>query len=381
MGVALGLSSCVVSSFCFGSMYVAVRKSGDPRDGMVVQWVVCSAIFLVGFLTFLFTGCPPFQHFAMFGGALWALGNLTAVPIINAIGLGMGILIWGVCGCVVGWAIGRFGLFGVNPNVPNSPILNYAGLVFVIIGGILFALVRPKDNKNNAKNDDEMPNELIGQKTMTESGAMTEERIGLVETDKGGDGTQRMAADGTDEGNGQRKSAEKLATENVAKCMDSNLQKRIFAICSAVFAGICYGAMFTPVIYMQDNSELFDNPPKDAILYVFSHFSGVYLTSTAVLLIYICFTKNRPYMDNRLIFPALLAGVFWAIAMLAWFVANDQLSQAITFPINSMAPGVIASVWSVLYFKEVDKRDLKLLASAMLVTIFGAVLVGLSKAI
>nr|CAD2137477.1 unnamed protein product [Meloidogyne enterolobii] len=70
----------------------------------------------------------------MLGGLLWAIGNLTAIPIIKTIGLGMGILIWGTVNCVVGWATGRFGLFGVNASTPSSPNLNYLGLVFVIVG-------------------------------------------------------------------------------------------------------------------------------------------------------------------------------------------------------------------------------------------------------
>ena len=46
-----------------------------------------------------------------------------------------------------------------------------------------------------------------------------------------------------------------------------------------------------------------------------------------------------------------------------------------------MAPGVIASLWSVIYFKEIEKKDLPLLLCAMFVTIFGVALVGLSKAL
>jgi uncharacterized membrane protein YdcZ (DUF606 family) len=65
------------------------------------------------------------------------LGNLTAIPIINTIGLGMGILIWGAVNCIVGWATGRFGLFGVKSSMPVSPNMNYLGLVLVIVGYIL----------------------------------------------------------------------------------------------------------------------------------------------------------------------------------------------------------------------------------------------------
>uniref|UniRef100_A0A914HCL9 Transmembrane protein 144 n=1 Tax=Globodera rostochiensis TaxID=31243 RepID=A0A914HCL9_GLORO len=378
MSVVLGLSACVVSSFCFGTMYVAVRRAGDPGDGMVVQWLVCSAIFLIGLLTYIFTGTPPFQHFAMFGGALWAVGNLTAIPIINAIGLGMGILIWGVCGCVVGWAIGRFGLFGLKESVPSSPNLNYAGLVFVIIGGILFALVRPKGKNDVQTVVDSASSELSRQAIpLTESAATgrgtVEERIGLVEMDGGGAERTAVAVDVVVR---PRKSSGGAAVTST-----NGLRGRVIGVVFSVFAGVCYGSMFTPVIYMQHNPQKFNNPPREAIHYVFSHFSGVYLTSTAVLLFYIGYKNNKPYIDSRLIFPSFLAGTFWAFAMLAWFMANDLLSQAITFPINSMAPGVIASLWSVFYFGEVDKKDLKLLTAAIFITIFGAILVGLSTAL
>jgi hypothetical protein len=70
---------------------------------------------------------------------------------------------------------------------------------------------------------------------------------------------------------------------------------------------------FTPVIYIQDNPEKFNNPPKDAIYYVFSHFAGIYLTSTAVLLIYVAYKRNNPFFDNQLILPSFLAGILWAV--------------------------------------------------------------------
>lgn len=62
------------------------------------------------------------------------LGNATAIPIISMIGMGMGILLWGVTNCICGWASSRYGLFGLNKEVPNNVILNYMGLGCVIIG-------------------------------------------------------------------------------------------------------------------------------------------------------------------------------------------------------------------------------------------------------
>lgn len=73
-------------------------------------------------------------------------------------------------------------------------------------------------------------------------------------------------------------------------------------------------------------------------------------------------------------------GVLWATAMLAWFVANDKLSQAVTYPINGMVPGVVATLYSVFYFKEITgKRNFQILGLAIAITLIGAGMVGLSK--
>uniref|UniRef100_A0A183BW89 Transmembrane protein 144 n=1 Tax=Globodera pallida TaxID=36090 RepID=A0A183BW89_GLOPA len=283
---------------------------------------------------------PPFQPLAMLGGLIWAIGNLTALPIIKMIGMGLGTLIWGTVNCIVGWATGRFGLFGVKALAPASPSLNYVGLFFVIIGGVLFALVPPKTQQQNES---------------------TEERVEDRETEESrhGDGQSVEIRQG-----------------------QTTLNQRIIAIVLSVFAGICYGSIFTPVVYMQDNPEKFHPPPpKGGIYYVFPHFSGVYLTSTAVLVIYIAYKNNRPYIDNRLIFPSFLAGVLWAFGTLAWFWANDILSQAITFPITVSGASAVCSLWSVLYLKEVANEHLKLYIVAMFLSIIGVTMVGLSKSV
>ena len=69
-----------------------------------------------------------FFPFAAFGGALWATGNCMSVPIINSIGLSMGLLIWGAANMLMGWAIGKFGLFDLTENTLSHEGLNYAGV-------------------------------------------------------------------------------------------------------------------------------------------------------------------------------------------------------------------------------------------------------------
>lgn len=86
----------------------------------------------------------------------------------------------------------------------------------------------------------------------------------------------------------------------------------------SIVAGFCYGTTFVPTVYIQDNPEKFHNPSKDGIDYVFSNFVGIYLTSITVLIIYIFYKKNRPYVEPQIIGPALIGGLMWAVAQMSW---------------------------------------------------------------
>uniref|UniRef100_A0AC34QKN2 Transmembrane protein 144 n=1 Tax=Panagrolaimus sp. JU765 TaxID=591449 RepID=A0AC34QKN2_9BILA len=344
MSAFVGLLACGVSSVFFGSMFVPIRKH-NTGDGLFVQWVMCSAIVAIGMIVNAAKDFPQFQPLAMVGGFLWAVGNLTAVPIINMIGLGMGILVWGTVNCVVGWACGRFGLFGINPSVPDSPIVNYVGLILVVIGGFLFSQIRPSVSQAH----DGPENDLDAQDAAENSHLIPNENEIDAEQQAGTEVVSRKA-------------------------------KRSLGIILSLLAGLFYGVTFVPVIYIQDHKEDFRNPPPEAISYAFSHYCGIYLTSTAAFLVYLVYKQNKPFVNSHSILPAFCSGLLWAVAQLSWFIANDALSQAITFPIISMVPGVIASLWSIFYFEEIrGRQNLRLLGIAIAITLTGAALVGVSK--
>uniref|UniRef100_A0A0K0DJR1 Transmembrane protein n=1 Tax=Angiostrongylus cantonensis TaxID=6313 RepID=A0A0K0DJR1_ANGCA len=260
-----------------------------------VQWVISAGIFCVGMAVYALESFPLFQPLAMLGGSLWALGNATAVPIMNVLGLGMGMLIWGVTNCVTGWAVGRFGLFGINASIPTLPLLNYFGLLLVIIGCVFFSQMRP---------------------------------TAFVVTNDGNFGVEENGLDRDDPENSPLLNPDEPVTVG-------RNNKRILAIFVALVAGIFYGVTFVP---------------------------------------------NRPVVNSRVIGPSLMAGFMWGIAQSSWFVANDNLSQSVTFPIITTMPGVGAAIWSVFYFREITgKRNLRVLTGATLITITGAILVGISK--
>uniref|UniRef100_A0A1I7YBK6 SPW repeat-containing protein n=1 Tax=Steinernema glaseri TaxID=37863 RepID=A0A1I7YBK6_9BILA len=172
-GTFEGLAACAVSSLFFGSMFVPLKRF-DAGDGIFAQWVMCSAILAVGLVVNAGASFPPFHPLAMLGGMFWTIGNVTAIPIMNMIGLGMGILIWGTTNCLLGWASGRFGLFGINATVPNSPMLNYFGLMLVIVGGVMFSQIRPTPKHGAADEEDDGESDNSNTPVITSAAARNE---------------------------------------------------------------------------------------------------------------------------------------------------------------------------------------------------------------
>lgn len=74
------------------------------------------------------------------------------------------------------------------------------------------------------------------------------------------------------------------------------------------------------------------------------------------------------------------SGALWAIAMIAWFVANGNINSfAVTFPIVTSLPGGVAALWGVLVFGEIKgTRNLLTLGAAFGCTILACVLIAMS---
>ncbi|CAG9532688.1 unnamed protein product [Cercopithifilaria johnstoni] len=348
-----GLAACGVSTCLFGSLFVPIKRF-NPGDGFFSQWIMVTAIFLVGMIINAYEGFPQFYPLVMLGGAFWAFGNAMAIPIFQLIGMGMALLIWGIASCLMGWASSRFGLFGLKENVPNSVILNYAGLLFILFGGVLFSLVKPISKTNDNLNE-------IHEERKNESVLDVESPDLLFKSHENGyEETKLFKIDDK-----EKKSLTK---------------KRMFGVALSLFAGLFYGLTFVPVTYVQEHPDQFAGAPSETLPYVFAQFTGIFVTSTIIFIIYVVTKRNKPMINHQIILPAFASGVMWAIAQISWFVANNYIAQSISFPINSMVPGVIGALWSVIYFKEIRGiQNLKTLSAAIIITLAGAIIIGLSK--
>ncbi|XP_018591179.1 transmembrane protein 144a isoform X2 [Scleropages formosus] len=263
-----GFVACVVSVTFFGSNFVPVKKI-DTGDGMFFQWVLCAAIWTVSLVVNIILNSPKFWPLAMLGGAIWATGNITVVPILKTIGLGLGILIWGSFNLLMGWASSRFGWFGIDAQEVAKPVLNYCGAGLCLLSAIIFFFVKTEVQVSN--NSEETPL-LINSRADSD---------GLGTTD-----------------------------ESWVDRLSPRL-KRIIGSGLAVVSGLLYGSSFVPVLYIKNhgarNDSAFAGASQFDLDYVFAQYSGIFLTSTVYFLVYCAFMKNKPKVYSKAILPACSA--------------------------------------------------------------------------
>ncbi|ULU12915.1 hypothetical protein L3Y34_015857 [Caenorhabditis briggsae] len=337
----VGILACVTAALALGSVFAPIKRF-PSSDGFMVQFFMGLGGFLTSLVVHAILGFPPVYGLAMLGGSVWCLANAFAILIMNRLGLAVPILIWSTVSCLTGWATSRYGLFGVPKGIPSSVILNYIGVVVLVVGSSFFLFIKTKVYKPK----------------------MAEKLAAGVEIP----------------------SEKSLATQ--ASGEDDIIQHphhisptiRIICFLAAIFSGLFYGSMCTPVTFIQNRPDLYPGAPKEGLPYLFSFFLGIMPTSTLVLAVYSGVKKNNPSLPSYLVLPSLLAGVLFAFGMGGFFIGNEKLSQTISYPICSFAPGLIVSAWSVLYFKEITgKRNLILLGIAYAFTLIGVIMVTVSK--
>ena len=327
----VGFSCLAISAFAWGSNYVPFKRT-NTGDGMHVQNLMATGIFFTGSIIYFYLGSPKFEPFAVLGGIIWSTGNLCVVPIMKCIGLSLGLLLWGSSALVIGWATGRFGLFGITQSIPENVGLNYGGVVLCLLGTALYSFVKT-----------EIPKEVA-------SSESAEETYFSIESP-----------------------AFRPTTPSFFDEM-SESQKHILGVSLSLLSGALYGTNTTPPQWLKDHGH-----SQEEADYVFPHFVGIFLASTFYFTIYCLYCKQKPVLYNKAVLPAYISGILWAIAQASFIVANGKLSFTISYPLGSTAPSLIGALWGLFVFKEIQEpKSIFILVIAFLVSLMGILCIALS---
>lgn len=72
-----------------------------------------------------------------------ATGNLLCPLIIECIGIGLGLLIWGTANMTIGWMSAHFGILGVAKETVSNQKLNEIGFACAVASILIYSLVKP----------------------------------------------------------------------------------------------------------------------------------------------------------------------------------------------------------------------------------------------
>ena len=359
--VVIGYISVVIAVLFFGSNWVVTKKF-PSGDGFYFQWCMCIGIVIVGIITMLISGCiedgPIYiEPFAMLGGFLWCTGNLLCVPCLHMIGLTLGPGIWGVANMVVGWITGTFGLFGTNADkdIINIFWLNCVGAVLAALSVPFYSLIKTtvkgkekksseKEKKSSTSSDGtELQNPEPKPEEKPEEDKKEEEEDKPVEDKPTEDPTEEAKQEEEE----QKKEEESPILAGIKKL--PVIVQRIVGLLLAIIAGALFGSSFDPSKYLQDTGK----SSPDGIDYVLSHFLGIFFASTFYFICYtICF-QNKPFVFKETTLPAMVSGMMWGVAQVAWFIANSNIPYVVSYPLITSGPGLLSALWGIVVFREV----------------------------
>eukprot|EP01116_Phalansterium_solitarium_P005375 TRINITY_DN1694_c0_g1_i4.p2 TRINITY_DN1694_c0_g1~~TRINITY_DN1694_c0_g1_i4.p2 ORF type:complete len:369 (-),score=149.97 TRINITY_DN1694_c0_g1_i4:632-1738(-) len=333
--------------------YADTTTDDNSRDLMMFVWsCVMWQLRVVGCLVGWLVGC-------------WE-------QIVKMIGLSLGLLIWGTVNLLAGWASGTFGLFGMNKETVAHPALNYIGVGFAVLSVLIMVGI-----KTDVSTKVDQPSSS----SSSSSGAKHHHQQQQAPSyyAPGGYGAEELGYERINDHLHPPTAAPDATDSDTDSWVDklSMGQRRILGFMMASVAGVLYGVNFDPPTYVMNH-----NPDKsqNGLDYVFSHFCGIYGTSTLFVLIYCAAKRNRPAVFPQAILPGFICGAMWAIAQISWFFANNALSLVISFPIISTGPGIVASLWGIFAFGEIrGVRNYIVLLCAFACVITSAVLTSLSS--
>eukprot|EP00492_Amphilonche_elongata_P003679 TRINITY_DN4033_c0_g1_i1.p1 TRINITY_DN4033_c0_g1~~TRINITY_DN4033_c0_g1_i1.p1 ORF type:complete len:202 (-),score=6.62 TRINITY_DN4033_c0_g1_i1:86-691(-) len=148
----------------------------------------------------------------------------------------------------------------------------------------------------------------------------------------------------------------------------------------AICLGLVVGNALTPfLIWKKQLQDQGISPgPFD---FVFSQTLGIFMTSSMVML---CWgTGARVFkksFQKPVLRPAYWSGVMWGLGFVGQIVSTSELAFIVAYPLTAIGPVMCSTLWSVLYFREIEGRtNHQYLSAALFLMICGIVLITLSR--
>lgn len=342
------------------------------------------------------------------GGSLFAIANLLIPTVVNNLGLGVGFMLWNATNISMGYVISRYGLFGVEPTIPSSPVLSELGILCMLASIGVYGMIKPtlatEANLLLPRSGFNTPDEfspLRSNDLRESSRSGYDSTISKVpQRASGADESLQSALMHPELPNfGPFTMPPAVVSEHIALSNETAEKKRkligtVIALLVGAFLSCCLvpyvnwqqacrpsssveiGATPAPPVSSHNGTAVVISTcnPLD---FVFSQCLGIYLTSTLAFLLYSAlhrFVLKRS-MPRSVMRPAYMCGVLWAIGLGGQLYSAGQLGFDQAYPVSSIGPAMVSMLWSACYFKEIQgRRNLQILGIATLMVFIGTAL-------
>jgi glucose uptake protein GlcU len=146
----LGAFGAIVGITMFGTNYIPVRRC-ETHDGLMFGWAMGNGALAVGLCARAIVGGEVLR-LGLLGGAIWSLSNALVLPVVKLLGLGVGFALYHGVNLMVGYLVGRLGLFGAPRDTPHLPALCDCSVLILLASLVVMVRVEPDmTNKGNGK--------------------------------------------------------------------------------------------------------------------------------------------------------------------------------------------------------------------------------------
>jgi len=378
------------AAVAFGVQYVPV-KSHPTYEGATFQFFMANGILIVGVVVSLLVHDfgKPFSSLIVLGGILWSISNYLVVLLVKVLGLGRGFSLYHFVNLVVGYLVGRLGLFGVKHLQGNLQMCDL-GCFFVLVSFSVMCLVE-QDEESDPVAAPQGPAVIVPNLTNLEEGAVAAADVQCYReagSHKGKDGTAYSEAStddaaldaetgsqstvgistsggisngisGLDSAIGGRTDGLNVGLsspllEGTSRCSQSSASstRLLRGILLALLAGGFCGVQSVPATL--HNAA---HPNEPAMAAVFPQTLGIWIASSVI---YLCYATAAYASDQSVphpgIRPAYLSGVIWATGFTFMILAIKSLGYSVAYTLDAVGPIVVASLLSIIFFKEIQGR-------------------------
>jgi len=379
MGLA-GLAPAIAAAVAFGVQYVPVKKY-KIYDGTTFQWFMCSGILFVGLSTAILRndlshGTPTL---VVMGGMLWAMSNFAVLPLVKLLGIGLGFSLYHFQNMIVGYLIGRHGLFGVprlQPAFEGSLFFCDAGCGLILLSFACMLLVESNEKQEPKEDGDRsQPAPTVHGRGQTSEEKYTTlpEETGDRLLDSGVYAVFALELDDEVEAEANPVEETSAAPVEPEQRQNSRTSKNyILGVLLAIVAGSLAGVQSVPATLYN-----LEHPAYPSTAVVFPQCLGVWFASTAIYVVYSGIARLRKKtVQHSVIRPAFVSGCIWSAGFLFMIKGINELGFAVGYTLDAVGPILVASVISICWFKEISgRRQLLIYWTAEALQLLGVVLI------